>query len=143
MSDSATPSSTAIHEAAHTVLALYCRLQVDRVTIVRDGSVTGKCWFRPFGAPPIITAAVYLAGFLAVKIADHYAPSWPANSDLTEAAKLLPAKADLNDFMPKVERRLYLLWNEIVGVAEALDRDKELVGVDHIRSVARLTSWLG
>jgi hypothetical protein len=86
---------------------------------------------------------VVIAGYLAVKIADRYAPSWSANSDFSEAAKLLPAKADLGDIVFKVDRRLRLLWNQIERVAQVLDRDKELVGVDHIRSVARLTSWLG
>jgi hypothetical protein len=42
----------------------------------------------------------------------------------------------------KVRRRIYSLWDEVDRVATALDRDGELVGVDHIRSVARLPSWL-
>jgi hypothetical protein len=87
-------------------------------------------------------AGTFLAGFLAERLINPYVDIATASSDFTAASKLLPAGADLNDFVPKVQRRLYLLWDEIVRVAEALDRDKELVGVDHIRSVARLTSWL-
>jgi hypothetical protein len=65
-----------------------------------------------------------------------------ASSDFTEASKLLPPGTDYEDLVPKVQRRLHLLWDEIVRVAEALDRYGGLVGVEHIRSVARLTSWL-
>jgi hypothetical protein len=138
----AMPSSNAIHEAGHAVLALYCRLQVNRVTILREGDAAGACLVRLSCAAAIIAAAVMIAGYLAVKIADRYASSSSASSDFIAAAMLLPPGTDSEDLVFKVRRRLYSLWDEIVRAAEALDRDGELVGVDHIRRVARLTSWL-
>ena len=65
-----------------------------------------------------------------------------ANSGFTQAAKLLPAGTDFNALVLRVRRLLSSLWPEIVRLAEALDRDGELVGVGHIKSIVRLPSWL-
>jgi hypothetical protein len=47
-----------------------------------------------------------------------------------------------NALVLKVRRLLSSLWPEIVRLAEALDRDGELVGAGHIKSIVRLPSWL-
>jgi hypothetical protein len=61
--------------------------------------------------------------------------------DVAEAAKFC-AGLDLNALVLRVRRLLSSLWPEIVRLAEALDRDGELVGVDHIKSIVRLPSWI-
>ena len=49
---------------------------------------------------------------------------------------------DVDALVLKVRRLLSSLWPEIVRLAEALDRDGELVGAGHIKSIVRLPSWL-
>jgi hypothetical protein len=84
---------------------------------------------------------VLLAGHLAEKFADPYAGIETANTDFTQAAKLVPG-ADFKELVFRTRRRLYSLWDEVHRLAEALDREKELIGVENIRSIARLPSWL-
>jgi hypothetical protein len=136
------PSLIAIHEAGHGAVALYCGFPVSRMTILREGDTLGSCVFHPAGAPALLVATVLLAGYLAVKFIDPYANVEAANWDFVEAEKILPAGTDLNEFVFRVRRRVYSLWDEISRLAEALDRDGELVGADHIRSVSRMPSWL-
>jgi hypothetical protein len=135
------PSSTAYHEAGHGVIALFCNMTVERMTVLRRGNEAGACLFKPAGAAPILVAAVLLAGHLAERLANHYASIETANSDFTAAAKLVPG-ADFAELVFRTRRRLYSLWDEVSRVAEALDRDGELVGIDLIRRVAKLPSWL-
>jgi hypothetical protein len=135
------PSSTAHHEAGHGIIALFCRMSVERMTVLRHGNAAGACLFKPAGAAPILVAAVLLAGHLAEKFADPYANVETANSDFTQASKLVPS-ADFKELVFRTRRRLYSLWDEVHRLAEALDRQGELVGADHIRNVARMPSWL-
>lgn len=112
------------------------------MTIRREGDAVGSCVFHPAGAPAVLVATLLLAGYLAVKLLDPYAKVETANSDLVEAKKLLPPGTDLNEFVFRVRRRVASLWVEISRLAEALDRENELVGAGHIRSIAKLPSWL-
>jgi len=96
--------------------------------------------FRPAGAAPILVAAVLLAGHLAEKFADPCADIETANTDCIQAAKLLRPGTDFEELVFRTRRRLYSLWDEVSRLAEALDRDGELVGADQIRDIARL--WL-
>jgi hypothetical protein len=111
-------SATSIHEAGHAITALYCRLKVDRVTVVREGDEAGSCLVRLSGATPGIAAAVYLAGYLATRIANPYINMTASDADFAAAAKILPDEVDLNDLICKVERRLIALWPSVLRVAK-------------------------
>lgn len=142
MPSPAKPSLLAIHEAAHAVVALFCDFNVSRLTIRQEGDAFGSCFFHmPAAASPIVVAAVFLAGYLAVRLVDPYVSAETASWDLAEAEKLLPPGADLGELVSRVRRRVYSLWDEIHRLAEALDREKTLIGADHIRNIARLPSW--
>lgn len=79
---------------------------------------------------------------LGERHSNPYADIGTANLDFVEAEKLLKPGTDLNEVVFRVRRRLYGLWDEVHRLAEALDRQGELVGADLIRSVARMPSWL-
>jgi Peptidase M50B-like len=130
-------SATSIHEAGHCVTALYCRLKVERVTIVREGDAAGMCLVR-LSDNPAVSAAVLLAGYLAAKLAFPYETMTTSDSDFQAAAALLPAGADLNDLVGRVNRRLLLLWENVERVAKVLDYHGEILGVELIRAVAGL-----
>jgi hypothetical protein len=82
-----------------------------------------------------------IAGALAVKIAEPSAPNWLAASDMDKAAKLLLAGGDISDLVLKVHGRLLSLWDAVDRVARVLDRFGELVGVERIKSVAKVVPY--
>jgi hypothetical protein len=112
------------------------------MTFRREDNAAGSCLFHPAAAKPILVATVLMAGYLAEKFVDPCADMRMANTDFTQAAELLSADTDLSELVCRVRRRVSSLWPEIVRLAEALDRDGELVGVDLIKSIVRLPSWL-
>jgi len=135
------PLSVAIHESAHAIIALYYRLPVTKLTIVRQGDEMGSCLFKALNTPPRITASVFLAGYLAAKHIDQKVDVTTANADLTEAMDLLPPGTDLKEFVAEVRLKVETFWPEIQRLAEALERDRELVGAHLISSIASLPSW--
>ena len=134
--------ATATHEAAHGVYAISHRLLVDELSIKQQGNAAGWCWFTHRDAPPEIVAEVFLAGFQGERLLIPETDFRVATTDFQEAASRLPLGADIDAVVLKVRRRVASLWPEILRLAEALDRQGELIGATHIRSIARLPSWL-
>jgi hypothetical protein len=134
--------ATAVHEASHAICALSWDLPVDRLSIRADGLV-GICLFRFPSAAPEQVACILLAGLVGERLVAPDTDVSIARTDIAEAVKFLGG-TDIRVLAARTRRRLTNLWTEVIRLAESLDKDGELVGVDFIKGVTRMPplSWL-
>jgi hypothetical protein len=142
MSNPVTPRyATAIHESSHAVCALSFGLPVDRLSIRADG-LAGVCSFRHPRATPEQIVSVFVAGVLGERLIAPRTDIEVANTDAREAAKFARG-LDLKAIVAKTRLRIYNLWTEIAGLAEAIDKRGSL-DAGEIARAARMPplSWL-